>query len=148
MRYALLGTLVMAIPAFTADFPPPDKLPAKPGLPDPTVAFDGTKITNMKDWEAKRRPELKALFEHYMYGQYPAKPAKVTAKVLFEDKAFGDKARLSEVELTFGPPEWPKIYLLVCFPDKKPRFPCFVGPNFGGNHLLTTDERVRIPTAW
>jgi hypothetical protein len=148
MRLALLGLFAMSIPAFPADFPAPDKLPAKPGLPDPTIAFDGTKITNMKDWEAKRRPELKALFEHYMYGQYPAKPEKVTAKVLFEDKVFDGKALLSEVELTFGPPEWPKIYLLMCYPNKKPRFGCFVGPNFGGNHLLTNDERVRIPTAW
>ena len=137
------------LPAFAADFPPPDKLPANPEMPNPLVMLDGTKITTKADWEAKRRPELKELFEHYMYGNYPAKPEKVTAKVLFEDaKALGGKGTLREVEITFGPPEWPKIYLLVAVPNGKTPAPCFFGPNFGGNHLLTADEKVRIPTVW
>lgn len=149
MRTALLGTLLMAVPLVAADFPSPDKLPARSGLPDPTVMMDGTKVTSKEQWEAKRRPELKALFEHYMYGKQPAKPEKVTAKVLFEDaKALGGRGTLSEVEITFGPPEWPKIYLLIAVPNGKTPAGCIVGPNFGGNHLLTTDERVRIPTAW
>jgi len=106
-------------------------------------------VTTVREWEAKRRPELKALFEHYMYGKYPAKPEKVTAKVLFEDaKALGGKGTLREVEVTFGPPDWPKIFLLVAVPNGKTPAACFVGPNFGGNHLLTDDERVRVPTAW
>src|SRR5439155_24136692 len=84
-----------------------------------------------------------------MYGKQPAKPATVTAKVLFEDAtALGGKATLKEVEITFGPPEWPKIYLLVATPNGKTPAGCFVGTNFGGNHLLTPDDRVRIPTAW
>jgi hypothetical protein len=92
---------------------------------------------------------LKALFEHYMYGRRPADPAKVTAKVLFnDDKAFGGKGTLAEVELTVGGPEWPKVYLLIARPNASAPVGCFVGPNFGGNHLLTTDERVHIPTAW
>ncbi|MDB5313192.1 MAG: acetylxylan esterase [Gemmataceae bacterium] len=146
---ALLGALVVTVPAVSADFPPPDKLPAKPGLPDPTVMLDGSKTTTKDQWEAKRKPELKTLFQHYMYGRYPAKPETVTGKVLFEDaKAFGGKGTLREVEITFGPPEWPKMYLLVAVPSGGAPAACFVGPNFGGNHLLTDDPRVRIPTAW
>ena len=105
---ALPGVLAMTAAVLAADFPPPDKLPSKPELPDPTVSLDGRKVTTVREWEAKRRPELKALFEHYMYGKYPAKPEKVTAKLLFEDaKALGGKGTLREVEITFGPPEWP-----------------------------------------
>jgi hypothetical protein len=149
LSLALLGALTVSIPAASADFPPPDKLPQKPGLPDPTVMFDGTKITTKEQWEARRRPELKALFEHYVYGKYPAKPEKVTGKVLFEDpKALGGKGTLREVEITFGPPGASKIYLLMAVPNGKTPAGCFVGTNFGGNHLLTADERVRIPTAW
>ncbi len=149
MRLALLGMLVMVLPSFSADFPDPTELPARPGLPDPTIALDGTKVTTKEAWEQSRRPELKALFEHYMYGTYPAVPQKVTAKVLFEDAtAFGGKGTLKEVELTFGPPEWPKITLLIATPNGKTPAACFVGPNFGGNHLLTADERVRLPEAW
>jgi dienelactone hydrolase len=111
--------------------------------------FDGTKITSRQDWETKRRPELKELFEHYMYGRYPAKPEKVTGKVLFEDaKAFGGKGTLREVEITFGPPEWPKIYLLMAVPHGKTPAACYVGPNFQGNHCLVADERVRITPDW
>lgn len=139
----------VAIPGSPPDLPMPDKLPSVAEFPDVLTMRDGTKITTKKDWEEKRRPELKALFQHYMYGRFPAKPEKVTAKVLFEDaKALDGKGTLREVELTFGPPDWPKIYLLVAVPNGKVPAGCFVGPNFGGNHLLTAHEKVRIPTAW
>lgn len=145
--FPLLGAVAVALPA--ADFPPPDKLPSVPGLPDPLLMLDGTTVTTTADWEAKRRPELKALFQHYMYGRQPADPKRMAAKVLFEDgRAFGGTGTLKEVEITFGPPEWPNVYLLVATPNGKTPAGCFVGPNFGGNHLLTADERVRIPTAW
>lgn len=150
MRFSpAAGLLLMSAVATPADFPPPDKLPSNAEFPDVLAMRDGTKIGTKQDWEAKRRPELKELFQHYMYGQFPAKPEKVTAKVLFEDaKALNGKGTLREVELTFGPSEWPKIYLLIAVPNGKTPAACFVGPNFGGNHLLTDHEKVRIPTAW
>ncbi len=150
MRPSLLalGALAVMVPATRADFPPPAQLPARPGLPDPTVMLDGKRVTTKADWESKRRPELKALFEHYMYGRLPARP-NVTAKVLFrDDKAFDGKGTLTEVELTVGGPEWPKVYLLIAQPNAAQPVGCFVGPNFGGNHLLTTEGRVHIPTVW
>jgi hypothetical protein len=146
---AALGVLAVTLPALPADLPSFDKLKANPDLPNPAVMLDGTRVTTKADWEAKRRPELRAMFEHYMYGKYPAKPEKWTAKVLFEDaKAFGGKGTLREVEITFGPPEWPKIYLLVAVPNGKTPAPCFVGTNFQGNHCLVADERVRITPEW
>ncbi len=139
----------MAAIATPADFPTPAKLPSNPELPNPTVMLDGTKVTTQKDWEARRRPELKELFHHYMYGRSPAKPDKVSSKVLFEDaKAFDGKGTLKEIEITFGPPEWPKIYLLMAVPKRNGIIPCFLGPNFQGNHCLVADERVRITPDW
>src|SRR5215213_8197716 len=103
---ALPGAIALMASAATAQFPPPAELPSQTALPDPLVSFDGTKVATREQWETKRKPELKALFEHYMYGRYPAKPERVTAKVLFEDsEAFGGKATLKEVELTLGPPK-------------------------------------------
>ncbi|MBA4189576.1 MAG: acetylxylan esterase [Planctomycetaceae bacterium] len=151
MRLLLIsfGVLAVTTAALPADFPPLDKLPASADMPSPVVMLDGTKVTTKADWEAKRRPQLKELFQHYMYGKYPAKPEKVTGKVLFEDaKAFGGKGTLREVEITFGPPEWPKIYLLIATPNGKTPAACFVGPNFQGNHCLVADERVRITPEW
>lgn len=146
LSLAILGVLAMTLAATPADFPAPDKLPKVAEFPDVLTMRDGTKITTKKEWEEKRRPELKELFQHYMYGHFPAKPDKFTAKVLFEDaKAFDGKGTLREVEITFGPPEWPKMYLLVAVPNGKTPAACFVGPNFHGNHVLTTHEKVRVP---
>ncbi len=135
--------------ALSADVPPPTKFPSNPEMPNPTVLLDGTKVTSQKDWEEQRRPELKELFQHNMYGRYPAKPESVTSRVLFEEaKAFGGKGNLREVEITFGPPTWPKIYLLLATPAGKNPAACFVGPNFQGNHSLVADGRVRITPDW
>ena len=146
---AAFGLAAMSLAATPADLPPPDKLPSVAGFPDVLTMRDGTRINTKEEWEAKRRPELKELLQHYEYGRYPAKPMSVTAKVLFQDaKAFDGKGTLREVEITFGPPDWPKLYLLVAVPNGKKPAACFVGPNFGGNHLLTDSDKVRIPTAW
>jgi dienelactone hydrolase len=151
MRLSLIlfGALLVTLPASSAAFPPPDKLPSRPGLPDPTVKFDDTKTTNKAEWESQRRPELRQLFEHYMYGRYPAKPEKLSAKVLFEDsKALDGKGTLREVEIRFDKPDWPKLYLLIAVPNGKTPAACFVGPNFGGNHLILADDRIHIPESW
>lgn len=132
-----------------ADFPAVADLPAKAELPDPLTMFDGTKVTTKEQWLAKRRPELKELFQHYMYGYFPP-PAKVEAKVEREDKkALDGKATLKEITLRFGPAETPPIHLLLVTPnDRKGPAPVFVGMNFTGNHTLVKDPSVRIPTAW
>src|SRR5689334_24800108 len=105
MRLALLGALAVSLPAASADFPPPDQLPPRPGLPDPTVMFDGTSVTTKEQWEAKRKPELKALFQHYMYGRLPPTPKRQTYSVLFKDeKSLGGKATMGEIKITFEEP--------------------------------------------
>ena len=137
-----------------SEYPSPAELPSHPALPDPLVMFDGTRVSTADEWREKRRPELKVLFEQYVYGRYPQgrdfKPAAaVQAQVLFEDpQAFGGAGTLREVELTLGPPEWPKIHLLIATPNGRTPAACFVGMNFGGNHLLVADERVHVPESW
>ena len=72
---ALLGT------AAAADLPDVSKLPSRPDLPDPLVMLNGDKVTTKEQWVEKRRPELKALFQHYMYGYAPPAPDKVDATI-------------------------------------------------------------------
>jgi dienelactone hydrolase len=146
---ALLMSGLFASAASAAEFPPPSKLPEQPELPDPLVMFDGTKVASKDDWVNKRRPELKALFEHYMYGKRPA-PMKVSAKVNHEDaSAFGGKATLREVVLTLGEKDAGRINLLLVTPNgRKAPAPVFVGMNFSGNHSLVKDPKVLLPTAW
>src|SRR5437762_3587780 len=101
-----IGGIVMALAivstASSGGLPEPAKLPLKAELPDPLVTFDGKKVATKEQWQKERRPELKTLFEHYMYGRAPAAP-KVNAKVERIDKmALGGKATLQEITLTFA----------------------------------------------
>ena len=48
--------------------------------------LDGRKVTTPEMWTKERRPELMRLFQHYMYGQLPPKPA-LSAKVERVDEA-------------------------------------------------------------
>ena len=145
-------TLMLAITASSlgADFPAVADLPSKPELPDPLVMLNGERVTSKEQWVAKRRPELIALFQHYMYGVPPAAPDKVEAKILHEDrKAFDGKATLQEIALSYGPAETPKIYLLLAIPnERKGPAPVFVGMNFCGNQAIVKDAGIRLPTVW
>src|SRR5579871_2303140 len=88
-------------------FPEPDKLPSQPDFPDPLILFNGERVTSKRQWNDLRRPELKRLFQHYMYGYLPP-PLPITAKIEHEDaRAFDGKATLREVTISFGPPETP-----------------------------------------
>lgn len=150
MRYLLCFSLYsFTVTLMAADFPSPDKLPAQPGLPDPLVMFNGDKVTTKEQWLQKRRPELKSLFEHYMYGKHPA-PHKIETKVLHEDaNAFGGKATLREIAFYLAGVEAPTFHVLLVVPNKREAaVPVFVGLNFCGNHAIVNDPKVRIPTVW
>lgn len=145
----LAAYLTPSIAMSQSRFPEIDKLPAHPDLPDPLVMFNGERVTSKKQWFDKRRQELKALFQHYMYGYFPP-PMKITAKVEHEDtKAFGGKATLREVSISFGPSGTPPIHLLVVVPNqRKGPAPIFAGINFCGNHAVVKDPGVHLPTVW
>ena len=125
-------------------FPDFAKLPALKQLPDPLVMLDGRRVTTKEQWVNERRPELKKLFQHYMYGKFP--PAmKVEAKVEHVDpKALGGKATLKDITLTLGGKH--EVHLLLVVPNKRiGPAPVFVGLNFAGNHAAL--ERPRDPAA-
>ena len=65
-----------------------DQLAASPALPDPLVMGNGRKVTTARDWNNERRPELKALFAHYMYGEIPPKPSRRNFDTRVVDKKF------------------------------------------------------------
>jgi (4-O-methyl)-D-glucuronate---lignin esterase len=142
---ALLATAVVG-----AEFPDVSKLPPRPDLPDPLVTLNGERVTTKQQWVEKRQPELKELFQYYMYGYAPPAPDKVGAAVDWtEPKAFGGKATMKEITISFGPPDTPKIHLLLVVPNARKRpAPVFVGMNFHGNHALVNDPAVRLPTVW
>src|ERR1700735_3114107 len=110
----------LALSSAAAAFPKVADLPDRTELPDPLVMLDGARVATKEDWYQRRRPELKALFQYYMYGELPPAPPKVRATVEFEERdAFGGKATLSEIALSVGPAEAPPIRLLLVVPNRR-----------------------------
>jgi hypothetical protein len=150
---ALVALLTLVATTALADLPEPAKLPSQPELPDPLVMLNGERIKTKEDWTKMRRPELKTLFEHYMYGRtLAARP--INSTVEREDKKYlGGKATKREVTIAFGPPDRLDIHLqidlLLVIPNnrKKPA-PVFVGLNFHGNYTVTNDPTIPLPTMW
>ena len=78
--------------------------------------LNGQRVTTADQWTNQRRPELKALFEHYMYGHMP--PGKTRFTLSSTDKAFfGGKATKKEVVMSFDQQGAPKVSLLVVIPN-------------------------------
>lgn len=145
----ILMTLAITGAASSGDFPDPAKLPLKADLPDPLVMMNGKKVANWDQWQRQRTPELKNLFEHYMYGKAPKAP-KVIAKIERVDKnALGGKATLKEISLTLKGINGPKIHVLLVVPNKrKDAVPVFVGMNFCGNHAVLKDPKITLNPNW
>jgi pimeloyl-ACP methyl ester carboxylesterase len=137
--------MLSASTLLAADFPDPASLPAQANLPDPLVMRDGTRVATKDAWLNQRAPELRALFEHYMYGARPKSGSAVTGKILHEDKAaFGGKATLRSVEVQCGLTA--PVHLLIATPNNaRKSSACFLGMNFGGNFKLVDDPKVPLP---
>jgi hypothetical protein len=131
-------------------FPDVSRLPSIRGLPDPLVMFDGARVTTKQQWYRQRRPELRALFQHYMYGYVPPAPGNVKATADRVDKGFfGGKVTKKEVTLEFGPPGTPKIHLLLIIPNRRQGpAPVFLALNKCGNHTVVTDAGVAVSGSW
>jgi hypothetical protein len=112
--------------------------------------MDGRPVSSREMWENERRPELKALFQHYMYGTLPPVPEHVTWTVGGVDpNFFGGKATKKEVAIRVAPEPCPTINLLLVVPNRRTGpAPVFLGINFTGNHTLVADPGVALPTAW
>lgn len=154
LAVALLGgvSTLNAAPANRPSFPDPSALPPQAALPDPLVMFDGRAVTSPDMWFKERRPELQALFQHYMYGAIPPKPANVQVKLIGEYRDFlAGKATLKLVTLQTGPAKAgaPQIDLMLVVPNAQPGpVPVFLAINFCGNHALTADPRVPLGRGW
>jgi hypothetical protein len=110
---------------------------------------DGRKITTREQWFEQRRPELKALFQHYMYGWFPA-PVAVHGTVTYTDAHFFDgKATLKLITLKLGAEGAPSINMLRVVPNHRlGPAPIFLGMNFNGNQMVVADNHVPIPASW
>lgn len=120
-------------------------------LPDPLICLDGTKVSDAKTWQSKRRAEVFGLFQTHVYGRSPAKPANLVYEIIKTDQqALSGKATRKEVAIYLtGKKDGPRLDLLLFVPNGvKGPVPAFLGCNFNGNHAVHADPGISLNTAW
>ena len=136
--------------AFIATSPPPvSELPIQDNLPSPFEQLDGTAITTSKDWYDKRRPELKKLFQHYVYGYLPEAGGVNTANKTITKNILNGKATLLQIDVRIKAlsRKAPKIHLAVFLPNDPPGpVPVFLGINKCGNQTVISDPQIKTQT--
>jgi hypothetical protein len=144
-----LATVVLMLLAPTCEeqLPAVEDLPEQINLPDPFVMLDGTRIETRGDWYQKRRPELKRLFQHYVYGYLPAAPEMQYEIVKSDTSLFDGQATYKEVRIRMTLPEGKKhqINLALFVPNHRDgAAPVFLGLNKCGNHTLLDYDGISI----
>ncbi len=116
-------------------------------LPELLQCRDGSAVKTVDQWETKRRPEIKNLFEEYVYGKAPGKPDDMSFKLTsLDEKALEGRAIRKEITLNLlGKEEGPFMDILVYLPPQanKP-VPIFFVLNFGGNHSISHDQGISL----
>ncbi len=142
----VLGLLAVSSVAAGADLPEPDALPSRAEPPSPFVMLDGTPVTTPQGWYEQRRPELKRLFQHYVYGYLPPTGAIETKVTKTVPDLLGGKATLKEVEIRFP---WltcdrpPVLHLAVFLPnDRRGKVPVFLSLDGHGPQAILKDDRI------
>jgi len=131
-------------------FPDVASFPATEVLPDPLMMFDGKqKVDTAQMWHEQRRPELKQLFQYYMFGFSPPEVQISYQKTLLTDQAFDGNATLYNVAISFTPDQSNTINVLLAMPNKNiGPTPVFFALNKCGNQSMHTDPAILQTKSW
>jgi hypothetical protein len=140
--------LILFICSCTERLPEFEDLAEINNLPEPFIMLDGSSINSLQEWKKLRKPELKKLFQHYVYGYLPPAP-KMNFKLISQDSmVFEGQATYKEVRIDLILPdaEIHSLKLALFIPNhRKQPAPVFVALNKCGNHALTDFVGVSIP---
>jgi hypothetical protein len=148
IKLKLISTiLILFLFSCQDQLPEFEDLPEQADLPDPFTMLDGTPVKSKEDWVNKRRPELKKLFQHYVYGYLPPVPSMTFTIKKQDEGLFDGKATYKEVEIDLILPGGNKhrINLALFVPNKRSGpAPVFMAVNKCGNHMLVDYEGITI----
>jgi len=133
--------------AIAAPLPAPSELPVQKELPSPFVMMDGSAVVTLDDWYSKRRPELKQLFQHYVYGYLPDVKGVEPQNSAVTENLLNGKADLVQVDLRINglPEDAPRIHLAVFLPKEAAGpVPVFLAINKCGNQTVLPDANIRL----
>ena len=121
-------------------------------LPDPLIFSDGSKVKTAADWKNRRRAEVLSLFQQHVFGKVPARVGPLRTRLFeLDKKALGGKATRKQIQIQLtAERHGPTIDLLIYVPNHhvKGPAPAFIGYNFGGNHTVHADPKIKIPDSW
>ena len=109
-------------------FPDVKDLPVQTNLPDVMTMDDGTKVTTLEQWPA-RREEIKAILEHYELGHVPPPPGNVKGKVIRSQDFLNGTVQYRLVHISFGPHHKLGFDVAVFTPAGKGPFPIIINPS-------------------
>ena len=141
----LLCGLWFIVPSSIAQTLPPSCV-----LPSALVMNNGTPVTTVKQWRA-RRQELLTVFSREMYGVSPGRPANLRFEVTETNKhALNGIATRKQVTVYFnGSVDGPAMHLLMYLPNGAgKKVPAILGLNFYGNQAVSTDTAIVVSTSW
>jgi hypothetical protein len=128
----LAATAVFTLNAAPLVFPDVKDLPVQTNLPDVMTMLDGTKITSVAQWPA-RREEMKEILEHYELGHAPPPPGNVSGKDIQSKTLLDGTVKFRLVHLSFGPEKKLGLDIAIFTPAKiKGPFPTIINPSFFG----------------
>jgi hypothetical protein len=120
-------------------------------LPDPLLAKDGSVVTTARQWKSFRRQEILSLFEQEVYGRRIANPEKLRFEFHpIQRDALGAKAIRKQVTIHIeSEGKTHAMHLLVYLPTSiNKKVPLFLAYNFNGNHSISADPGIDLPSAW
>lgn len=128
-------------------FPEVGRLPVQVEAPDPFLSFfDRQPITTAEEWREIRTPELRDLFQHYIYGYFPA-AVRPEVRVGIEGVSlFEGRVTYREVELALTPEVI--VHLGLFLPSGSVAPPVFLALNPCGNASFVADEQVPVTEGW
>ncbi|MGN0188553.1 MAG: DUF4886 domain-containing protein [Candidatus Cryptobacteroides sp.] len=117
-------------------------------LPDALLSEDGRKMTSARAWEKTRRGELLDIFTREVFGRAPQTPDFMQFEVLeVKEGALDGLATRKRVAVRLDSKDRVKMELLVYTPASVPSAPVFLGINFFGNHTITSETDIPMPSA-
>jgi hypothetical protein len=126
---ALFAVITAAAAASSATFPEVKDLPVRSKMPDVMTMADGSNVTNVTQWRA-RREEMKAVLEHYELGHAPPPPGNVSGKEIQSRLVLDGAAKFRLVHLKFGPGEKLGFDIAIFTPTNGGLFPTIINPSF------------------
>ena len=127
--FCVLAVVVRTAQAVPDTMPEVKDLPVRPDLPDVMTMDDGTKVTTVTQWPA-RREEMKRILEHYELGHAPPPPGNVSGQDTLSRNVLGGAAMFRLVHLKFGPGEELGFDVAIFAPTNGGPFPTIINPSF------------------